>query len=117
MKRVLMMSAVATMAVGLLSSGRASAQIVAGTSQPEVTSETATVPEPRQVEGRVIDVQQDGRMVTMLKLDSGAAVALPDTSSASAAAPKVGDEVVAHVVDANGQSIATFVRILEVEAP
>ena len=117
MKRVLMMSAVATLALGLFSSGRASAQIVAGTSSPEASSEGATVPEPRQVEGKVVDVQQSGRQVTMLKLDSGASVALPDTSSASAAAPKVGDDVVAHVIDANGQSLATFVRILEVEAP
>jgi hypothetical protein len=117
MKRLFMMSAVGGLALGLLASGEASAQIVAGTSEPEITAAAPAPAEPRQVEGKVVDVQQTGRMITMLRLDTGAAVTLPETSGTSAASPKVGDDVVAHLVDTNGESVATFVRIIEAEAP
>jgi len=111
------MSAAAGLALGLCWSQGASAQIVAGIAQPESTSATPEAPDSKQVEGRVLDVQHSGRMMTVLKLDNGQILDLSETSRASAASPKVGDEVVAHFVDQDGRHVATFMRVIENEAP
>jgi len=117
MKRVRVMSAAAGLALGLCWSGGASAQIVAGIAEPEPTPATSEAPDSKQVEGRIMEIQQSGRTMTVLKLDNGQTLDLPETSRASAASPKVGDDVVAHFVDQDGRHVATFVRVLEVEAP
>ena len=117
MKCVRAISAATGLALGLCWAGGASAQIVAGILEPEPTPASPEGPDTRQVEGKVVDVQQSGRMMTVLKLDNGQALTLPETSRASAASPKVGDDIVAHFVDQDGSHIATFVRVMEVEAP
>ncbi len=70
-----------------------------------------------QVQGRVVEIDQTRNMVTMLKLDNGVTLVLPDSSTTAGIPARVGDEVVALYVDNGGEKLTTSLRVLEVQAP
>ena len=72
--------------------------------------------EAKQVEGKVTHVEPARSMVTLLKLDNGMTLTLPD-STAVEPSPKAGDEVVAHYVDNGTDKVTTFLRLIDAQAP
>lgn len=113
MNRSFTMSAAMSVGLAALWSTGALAQIahVSGAARAP-----AGIPEPKQVEGKVIDVEPARSVVALLKLDNGMTLTLPG-SSAVEPSPKAGDEVVAHYVDNGPDKVTIFLRLVDTQAP
>ncbi len=72
----------------------------------------------RAGEGEVVDLERRPDMVTMLKLDNGAALQVTPESQGPGQPAQVGDSIIARYAESGGRDkIATLVRVIETQAP
>jgi hypothetical protein len=70
------------------------------------------------VDGKVVDIEARPDLVTMLKLDNGASLAVTPESRGPGERAQVGDSVVARYADVGERDkVATLVRVIGLQAP
>jgi len=71
----------------------------------------------KQVDGKVIDVERNTSMVSLLTADGPTRIVVPESSLVPAVAPRPGDSISAQYVDDGGAKLATFAKIHEAQSP
>ena len=115
MSRSVSLVAAIVVAVPVVWSASASAQLhqeaaPLGMIQPEPGA-------PKLVEGKVMDIQRAGPMVTMLRLDNGTELVVPSASRGPGPEVAVGTPVAARYVVRGDKKITTLLQAVQVQAP